>query len=84
MVETIGPARRIAEQLRRRINDGRLPPGARVPSTRQLVRDWGVAMATASRAIAILRDEGLVVTRPGSGTTVRKDSPARTIDTAVD
>lgn len=65
------PSRRIAAALREQIAGGELGPGDRVPSTRQLVRDWGVAMATASRSLAILRDEGLVVTRQGSGTVVR-------------
>ncbi|MGW0247134.1 TetR/AcrR family transcriptional regulator C-terminal domain-containing protein [Nocardia goodfellowii] len=64
------PSQRIAAALRQRIRSGQLKPGDRVPSTRQLVRDWGVAMATASRALAILRDEGLVTTRTGSGTVV--------------
>src|SRR5690242_2785523 len=43
---------------------------ARVPSTREIVRRWGVAMATASKVLALLRDEGLVQTRPGAGTVV--------------
>ncbi|PXY21728.1 hypothetical protein BAY59_30275 [Prauserella coralliicola] len=65
------PSRRIAAALRKQIANGELKPGDRVPSTRQLVRDWGVAMATASRALAMLRDEGVVITRTGSGTVVR-------------
>lgn len=64
------PSQRIAAALRERIASGELKPGDRVPSTRQLVRDWGVAMATASRALATLRDEGVVITRTGSGTVV--------------
>jgi DNA-binding transcriptional regulator YhcF (GntR family) len=72
------PYLRIAAAIRRRIEAGELRPGDRVPSTRQVVRDFGVAMATATRALAALRDEGLVVTRPGSGTVVRApDAPAR-------
>ncbi|WP_414635359.1 GntR family transcriptional regulator [Actinotalea caeni] len=66
-----GGAARVAAILRDDIAYGRLRPGDRLPSTRQLVHAHGVAMATASRAVAMLRDEGLVVTRPGSGTTVR-------------
>ncbi|MFC7405762.1 GntR family transcriptional regulator [Georgenia alba] len=66
-----GPSERIAASLREQIANGDLRAGDRVPSTRQLVRDWGVAMATASRALAILRDEGLVSARTGSGTVVR-------------
>lgn len=65
------PSHRIAAALRTKIANGELTPGDRVPSTRQLVRDWGVAMATASRALALLRDEGLVTARTGSGTLVR-------------
>jgi DNA-binding transcriptional regulator YhcF (GntR family) len=66
------PYQRIVAEIRDRIDSGRLRPGDRVPSTRQITRDWGVAMATASRAIAVLRDAGLVETRPGAGTTVRR------------
>ncbi|GLI01425.1 TetR/AcrR family transcriptional regulator C-terminal domain-containing protein [Phytohabitans aurantiacus] len=65
------PYQRIVADIRDRIDSGRLRPGDRVPSTRQIVRDWGVAMATATRAIAALREAGLVDTRPGAGTTVR-------------
>jgi DNA-binding transcriptional regulator YhcF (GntR family) len=72
------PYLHIAAAIRHRIATGALRPGDRVPSTRQVVRDFGVAMATATRALAVLRDEGLVVTRPGSGTVVRApDPPAR-------
>jgi DNA-binding transcriptional regulator YhcF (GntR family) len=82
------PYLRIAAALRDRITTGGLRPGDRVPSTRQLVRDFGVAMATASRALAVLRDEGLVSTRQGSGTVVRMPDPpprrpARTPDRAL-
>jgi DNA-binding transcriptional regulator YhcF (GntR family) len=66
---------RIAATIRHRIATGALRPGDRVPSTRQVVRDFGVAMATATRALAVLRDEGLVVTHPGSGTVVRAPDP---------
>jgi DNA-binding transcriptional regulator YhcF (GntR family) len=78
-VDDSGPAYlRIADAIRHRIATGDLHPGDRVPSTRQVVRDFGVAMATATRALAVLRDEGLVVTRSGSGTVVRTpDPPAR-------
>ncbi|MEV0154916.1 TetR/AcrR family transcriptional regulator C-terminal domain-containing protein [Micromonospora sp. NPDC050686] len=61
---------RIAGELHRRIAVGELTPGDRLPSTRQLVREWGVAMATASKALAALRHEGLIETRPGVGTVV--------------
>jgi DNA-binding transcriptional regulator YhcF (GntR family) len=61
---------RIADELRSRITSGQLAPGDPIPSTRAITRQWGVAVATASRALAALRDEGLVTARPGLGTVV--------------
>ncbi|MEV5721497.1 GntR family transcriptional regulator [Amycolatopsis mediterranei] len=60
----------IADDLRERIARGELPPGARVPSTRRLAADHGVAMATAAKALAQLSQEGLVRAEPRSGTVV--------------
>ncbi|WP_030395063.1 TetR/AcrR family transcriptional regulator C-terminal domain-containing protein [Kitasatospora purpeofusca] len=68
--ETDPPFRRIAADLRRRITSGELAPGARVPSNRRLAEDWGVALATATKALTVLRSEGLVEARPRVGTVV--------------
>ncbi|WP_084477164.1 GntR family transcriptional regulator [Actinokineospora enzanensis] len=65
------PAEQIADQLRDQIGTGALPPGARLPSERQLAERYGVSTTTAVRAIERLRDEGLVVSRPGAGRFVR-------------
>ncbi|MFC4015982.1 PLP-dependent aminotransferase family protein [Nonomuraea purpurea] len=45
----------------------RLGPGARLPSSREIMRRHNVSPVTVSRAIAQLTAEGRVVTRPGSG-----------------
>jgi DNA-binding transcriptional regulator YhcF (GntR family) len=71
--EPIPPYRRIAAEIRQRITSGALRAGDRVPSTRQLVQEFGVAMATATKVLATLRHEGLVRTVPGIGTVV--DAP---------
>ncbi|WP_372671582.1 TetR/AcrR family transcriptional regulator [Amycolatopsis kentuckyensis] len=60
----------IADELRGRIARGELAPGARVPSTRRLATEHGVAMATAAKALALLGQEGLVHAEPRSGTVV--------------
>jgi DNA-binding transcriptional regulator YhcF (GntR family) len=60
----------IAAELAARIAAGRPGPGERIPSTRQIMAEFGVAMATASKVIAHLRDEGLVQAKPGVGTVV--------------
>ncbi|MFF2040969.1 TetR/AcrR family transcriptional regulator C-terminal domain-containing protein [Kitasatospora sp. NPDC058170] len=86
------PFRRIAADLRRRIATGELAPGERVPSTRRLAQDWGVALATATKALTELRLEGLVEARPRVGTVVAApDAPhaphapaARTASAAPD
>ncbi|MEO6769439.1 MAG: TetR/AcrR family transcriptional regulator C-terminal domain-containing protein [Umezawaea sp.] len=67
----MAPYQRIVAEIRGRIASGRLRPGDRIPSTRQITREWGVAMATATKVIAALRDEGVVDTKPGAGTVVR-------------
>ncbi|MFJ4669426.1 TetR/AcrR family transcriptional regulator C-terminal domain-containing protein [Kitasatospora purpeofusca] len=74
--ETDPPFRRIAADLRRRITTGELAPGARVPSNRRLAQDWGVALATATKALTVLRSEGLVEARPRVGTVVAAAAPA--------
>ncbi len=62
--------RRIADELADRIRAGELRPGDRLPSTRQIARDWQVAMATATKVLSALQQEGLAVARPGAGTVV--------------
>lgn len=64
------PYARIVADLQRRIAAGELRPGDRVPSTRQLTQEWGVAMATATKALSTLRQQGLVRAVHGVGTVV--------------
>lgn len=71
------PYLRIVEELRRRIVEGEFGAGEAVPSTRQIVREWGVAMATATKVLAALREEGLVRVVPGVGTVVTDPLRAR-------
>ncbi|MEU1487362.1 TetR/AcrR family transcriptional regulator C-terminal domain-containing protein [Streptomyces sp. NPDC005752] len=74
------PYLRIAGEIRRRIASGELGPGDAVPSTRRITQEWGVAMATATKALGALNQEGLVQAVPGIGTVVaesgRKPAPA--------
>ncbi|MEU4050365.1 TetR/AcrR family transcriptional regulator C-terminal domain-containing protein [Streptomyces olivaceus] len=64
------PYRVIAGEIRSRIVGGDLRPGDRVPSIRAIAQRWGVAIATATKVTAALRDEGLVEASVGSGTVV--------------
>ncbi|MFI7132613.1 TetR/AcrR family transcriptional regulator C-terminal domain-containing protein [Nonomuraea sp. NPDC050153] len=64
------PYQRIVAEIRARIVAGDLRPGDRMSSVRQIARRWGVALATATKVMAALRDEGLVETKVGSGTVI--------------
>jgi len=64
------PYRRIAADIADRIASGEFAPGARIPSTRQLMAAYGVAMATATKVLATLRERGLVEPVRGVGTVV--------------
>ena len=71
------PYLRIAAELKRRITDGDLPPGSRIPSVRGIAAEWGVAIATATKVVAVLRDEGVVRAVPRVGTVVATPAPSR-------
>lgn len=64
------PYRRIAVEIAGRIAAGEIAPGDRVPSTRQIIERYGVAMAIASKVLTELRLQGLVRAEPGVGTVV--------------
>ncbi len=57
----------LADILRARIESGELAPRRPVPSKRSLMQEYSVAGGTVDKAIAILRDEGLVRTVIGRG-----------------
>lgn len=67
----------IAARYRAEIAEGRLRPGDRLPTLRAVMREYGVAQQTASRAYGLLRDEGLTVASTGGGTAVA--TTARTL-----
>ncbi|GAA5057597.1 DNA-binding GntR family transcriptional regulator [Thermocatellispora tengchongensis] len=66
----------IADRLRERIASGEFPPGSALPSEAALGRAFGVARNTVRRGLAILEDEGLLVTIPAKGRIVCGAAPA--------
>lgn len=66
----IHPYAQIAAHYRRQISSGKLKPGDTFPTIAEIRVRWNVAHATAQRAVRVLRDEGLVIARQGSGTVV--------------
>ncbi len=61
----------LADGLRLLVSDGRVPPGTRLPSERELTTRLGVSRTTVTRAYAVLRDAGYLESRQGSGSVVR-------------
>jgi GntR family transcriptional regulator len=67
--------RRLTEDLRRQILGGTLAPGALLPTRAELAASYEVSETTARNALKQLVNEGLVVSRTGSGHRVREQPP---------
>lgn len=75
-------ARPLFDQLRTQIiggiRDGRLPPGTRLPTVRELAGQVGLAVNTVARAYRELESAGILETRGRFGTFVARVDPADT------
>lgn len=60
----------IADELRRRIQEGHYQPGTRIPGHTRLAREFGVSPITSNRALQELFREGLLVRRERVGSFV--------------
>lgn len=60
----------IAEAVRARIAGGEFVPGALVPSSREIAREYGCAPMTAQAALRILAEDGTIITRDRQGSVV--------------
>jgi GntR family transcriptional repressor for pyruvate dehydrogenase complex len=87
----------LVDHLRRRIVDGELVPGRKLPSENQLVLEHGVSRTVVREAMTRLQAEGLVHTKRGSGSfvltppsgrdagsTVPREVPASTVAERMD
>ena len=63
----VPPYRQIADDIRRKIEDGTIPPGRRIPSIVEMEQEYEVARDTLRKATKLLKDEGLVETVTGMG-----------------
>ncbi|MEK8052714.1 PLP-dependent aminotransferase family protein [Ideonella sp. DXS22W] len=64
--------KQLVDRYAAEIRDGRLAPGTRLPTHRQLAASEGLALVTASRVYAELEAMGLVSGETGRGTFVRE------------
>ncbi|MCF3960386.1 GntR family transcriptional regulator [Streptomyces fuscigenes] len=65
------PYEQVASSLGAAIRTRKFAPGEKLPSHKELTDGYGFARATIQRALRELEDEGLVVSRKGSGVFVR-------------
>ena len=71
----MGDYRGIADRFAAEIQEGRLRPGAKLPTQRDFAYERGIAVSTASRVYAELTRRGLVVGEVGRGTFVAGATP---------
>ena len=65
------PYEQIASIVRDSIQRGQLRPGDRLPGRAAMAEEYEVSQMTVQSALRVLREEGLIVARQGSGVFVR-------------
>ncbi|WP_370270092.1 GntR family transcriptional regulator [Streptomyces sp. V4I8] len=78
--EAMQPYQRIVQAVRDEIRLGRLPAGTKLPSTRELADEYGVAPGTVQRALTELRAAGLIYSHQGRGSFITETASASTED----
>ena len=73
---TAEPVRRLVSE----IEDGKLRPGARLPTEQEIVNSAGVSRSVAGEAISALRALGLIATRQGAGAFVAPNARRQPFD----
>ncbi|MFF7192172.1 winged helix-turn-helix domain-containing protein [Streptomyces sp. NPDC088197] len=57
----------IAEALRERIRSGELKPGDALPTQAVLMAEYGASSLSVQKAMALLKQDGYAISRPGKG-----------------
>ena len=70
----------LRDQLRARILDGRLAPGAKLPSESEMTAEHGVSRITVRQALGALQAEGLIVKLHGKGAFVSHPKASQTLN----
>jgi GntR family transcriptional regulator len=64
--------RQVADNIRRRIDEGRYAPGSQLPSERDLGDEFEISRVTVRQAVSLLRSQGVVVAEHGRGVFVAR------------
>ena len=73
----------IVDRIKREIAEGRLPPGAALPSFRQFAEELLVSVITVKRAYEELERDGIIFRRQGLGTFVAERGHDRSRETKL-
>ncbi len=76
--------RQLVSQIRHAVASGRLAPGDKLPSQRELAGELVINHLTVKKAYETLEAEGLICTARGRGTFVADSSPGDLKDKGVD
>ncbi|PKL14027.1 MAG: hypothetical protein CVV48_04895 [Spirochaetae bacterium HGW-Spirochaetae-4] len=68
----------VAYHLEHDIEKGKIPIGSRLPSQQELSESFGVSRITILKALELLRDNGIITSKQGIGSTVIKAGNTRT------
>lgn len=69
------PYRQLGAILRAAIEEGEWAVGERIPSLNELAAMYEISPATVQQALKPLKEEGLIVSRPGAGVFVQSATP---------
>jgi GntR family transcriptional repressor for pyruvate dehydrogenase complex len=73
-------AQSIVEQVKELVLQGRLNPGQKLPSERELAEQLGVGRSSVREATSAMLAMGIIEIRPGEGAYVRPDFPQSMLD----
>lgn len=81
--EAVQPYQRIVQGVRDKIRSGRWTAGTKLPSTRELAEEYGVAAGTVQRALTELRTAGLIYSHQGRGSFITDTATETSEDSTV-
>lgn len=71
----------IAEDIRSKIEEGRIEPNTRIPTELELSSDYGVSRITVRKALELLVEEGILIRKKRVGTFVSYKKISRSLNT---
>lgn len=81
--EAVQPFQRIIQGVRKKVATGKYSPGDKLPSTRELADEYGVAPGTVQRALSELRTAGVIYSHQGRGSFVADTASGADNDTTA-